>query len=101
MVNVEDYTKKGNKTSLWVAYNKLVSNHEMMKVEMDMLDVELRNFNTTEEKFKKIIKGIELWSSAIPDNIEEIDQAIKDFRNRKMVEALEEDKGETLTALFG
>ena len=101
MVDIEGYVTKGTKTSLWTAYRKLVSNHMMMKVELDMLELELQSPMITEKTIKKIIKGIELWSSGVDNNIDELDQARLDFRNRKIIEELDEKKGETLSALFG
>ncbi len=83
MVDIEGYVTKGTKTSLWTAYRKLVSNHMMMKVELDMLELELQSPMITEKTIKKIIKGIELWSSGVDNNIDELDQARLDFRNEK------------------
>jgi len=91
-MDIEDYITKGTKTSLWTAYRKIFSNHENMKVELDMLELALTNYDVTEDKIKEIIKGIELWLSEINNNISELDQARKDFRNRKIMIELDEER---------
>jgi len=99
-MDIEDYITKGTKTSLWTAYRKIFSNHENMKVELDMLEEELTDYDITEDKIKKIIESIELWLSKINNNINELNQAREDFRNRKMIEELNSD-GRGISSFFG